>query len=121
MERLQKSILARTLATTSDHPPVSDRRPSRPLSEKSLRLLIPLRDVEARFGGWNQFFALLADFVQLKNDEFIRRFEQKSEAAEAANRIVDLKPNMFGIGVNLNEVIDRWRKRHAKHQPGTTG
>ena len=32
-------------------------------SEQSMRLLIPLRDVESRFGGWPQFFSSLSDFL----------------------------------------------------------
>ncbi len=40
------------------------------LSEKSLRLLVPLREVEIRFEGWPHFFKLLSDFVQGK-DEFV--------------------------------------------------
>lgn len=88
---------------------VTDAHPDR-VSEGSLRLLIPLRDVEARFGGWNQFFALLTDFVQLKSDEFVNRFHKKEDAFDVANKIVSVKPGAFGISVNMNELLSWWRK-----------
>jgi hypothetical protein len=94
---------------------VTDAHPDR-VSESSLRLLIPLRDVEARFGGWNQFFALLTDFVQLKSDEFVKRFHAKDDAFDVANKVVSVKPGAFGISVNVNELLLWWRKR-AQRKP----
>lgn len=93
------------LLVTDAHPDLA--------SAKSMRLLIPLRDVESRFGGWSQFFALLSDFVQHKSDEFIRRFESKESAFDVANKIINLKPGALGISVNINELISRWRTRHS--------
>ena len=61
-----------------------------------MRLLVPLRDVETRFGGWPQFFALLSDFVQLKSDAFIKKFQSKEDFLDVANKVVGLKPGMFG-------------------------
>ena len=40
------------LLITNDHP---DR-----LRKESMRLVVPLRDAEARFGGWQQFFKVAA-------------------------------------------------------------
>jgi hypothetical protein len=91
---------------------ITDAHPST-IAPESLRLLVPLRDVEERFGGWPQFFSLLTDFVQLKSDTFVQRFQTKESAVDAANSIVELRPGMFGISININELISRWRKRKA--------
>ncbi len=89
---------------------ITDAHPSHVLPE-SLRLLVPLRDVDSRFGGWSQFFNLLTDFVQLKNDEFVKRFEKRESPIDVMNSVVSLKPGMFGVSININELITRWRKR----------
>ncbi len=91
---------------------ITDSHPSAIKSE-SLRLLVPLQDVEKRFGGWPQFFSLLTDFVQLKSDAFVQRFQAKESAVDIANSVVNLKPGMFGISINVNELISRWHKRKA--------
>lgn len=89
---------------------ITDAHPSQ-ISAESLRLLVPLRDAESRFGGWPQFFSLLTDFVQLKSDEFVKRFEKKEDLISVANSIVDLKPGIFGVSININELVTRWQKR----------
>ena len=81
------------------------------VSEHSMRLLVPLRDVDSRFGGWPVFFQSLTDFVQLRNDEFLTRFQRKEDAVTTLNRIVELRPGAFGIGININEVVTWWRQR----------
>ncbi len=92
---------------------VTDAHPDE-ISDKTLRLLVPLQDVESRFGGWNQFFTLLSDFVQMKSDEFVKRFNQKEDAFDTANKIVSLKPGAFGISLNVNELVTWWRRRAQK-------
>jgi hypothetical protein len=83
------------------------------LTKDSVRLIVPLRDVENRFGGWQQFFDLLSLFVKGESKEFLEKFEKKENLFDAANKIVNLKPGMFGISLNVNELYDRWRKKHA--------
>lgn len=83
------------------------------LTKDSVRLVIPLRDAEARFGGWVQFFALLSSYVRGESDEFVKRFEAKENLVDAANKIMNLKPGMFGVSLNVNELIDRWNKRRT--------
>jgi hypothetical protein len=48
---------------------------------------------------------LLSDFVQLKSDEFVKRFNQKEDAFDTANKIVSLQPGAFGISLNVNELV----------------
>ena len=91
---------------------ITNAHPDR-ITESSLRLLVPLRDVEARFGGWPQFFASLSDFVQLKNDGFLNKFQPKEDFIDVANKVVNLRPGMFGVSVNINELITWWKKRRS--------
>jgi hypothetical protein len=75
------------------------------LTEGSLRLLVPLRDAEKRFGGLDVFFSALADFAKTRNPAFLTRFEDKESVGKKAWSVLELKPNMFGFGVNLKELV----------------
>jgi len=88
------------------------------LTKESVRLVVPLREAESRFGGWTQFFSLLSSFVRGESDEFVKRFEAKEDLVDAANKVVELKPGMFGISLNVNELIDRWSKWRAAKASG---
>ena len=81
------------------------------LTKDSVRLVVPLRDAENRFGGWQQFFDLLSSFVRGESKEFLEKFEKRENLLDAANKIVNLKPGMFGVSLNINELYDRWRKK----------
>jgi hypothetical protein len=83
------------------------------LTKKSVRLIVPLRDAESRFGGWQQFFDLLASFVRGESGEFLEKFEKKENLLDAANKIINLRPGMFGVSLNINELYDRLRKKRA--------
>jgi hypothetical protein len=96
------------LLITNDHP---DQ-----LNKDSLRLIVPLREAESRFEDWHQFFRALTAFVRGENDEFVRRFEAKESLVEAANAVVNLRPGMFGIGININELVARWQKSREARQ-----
>ena len=77
------------------------------LTDKSLRLLIPLRDVEQRFGGIEVFFRALADFAVNRDPSFLAKFEDKASLGGKVWSVLELKPNLFGFGINLKEVIAR--------------
>ena len=77
------------------------------LTNENLRLIIPLRDIERRFNDWDTFFKSLSTFAIDKNTEFLERFEDSRDYVEKGNEILHLKPNVFGIGVNINAIIDK--------------
>jgi len=82
------------------------------LTKESVRLVVPLRDAEKRFGDWSQFFKLLTAFVRGENRDFLDKFESKEEdSMDVGNKILHLKPNLFGVGINVNELLDRYNKR----------
>jgi len=83
------------------------------LTAESVRLVVPLHDAESRFGGWSQFFTMLSAYVRGESDEFVKRFEAKESLVEAANKVLSVKPGMFGVSLNINELVERWNKRSA--------
>jgi hypothetical protein len=73
------------------------------LKESSLRLLVPLQDAKMRCGGsLETFFNALSDFSLNRNPSFLSKFEEKSSLSKAWSAI-DIKPNFYGIGINLKE------------------
>jgi hypothetical protein len=92
---------------------ITDSHPER-LKPESMRLLIPLREVKNRFGTFDQFFSSLIRFVRHKDTEFLERFEDGTNMSDEALKIVELKPNFFGIGVNLNRLIKKFMNRSKK-------
>lgn len=96
------TALLPALLITNDHP--------ENLKENSLRLVVPLKHAEANFGNWHSFFDSLAQFVRGENDVFARKFEDKADLIDAANRVVMLQPNFFGFGVNVNALLKMWKK-----------
>jgi len=84
------------------------------LTKNSVRLFVPLRDAEARFGGWAQFFSLLSAYARGESDKFLKKFERKEDLVSAANRVISIQPGMFGFSVNVNELVDRWTKSRLK-------
>jgi len=83
---------------------ITDAHPDK-LTTESLRILIPLRDAERRFGGIEEFFDALCDYALNKNPSFLTRFEEKRTMGKAFWSAVELKPNFFGFGVNLKKLV----------------
>ncbi len=85
---------------------LTDSHPER-LSEDSMRLLVPLRDAQTRFGGTAAFFYALTEFARNRNPSFLARFEEKPTIGSKAWSVLELKPNFFGFGVNIKELVAR--------------
>ena len=96
---------------------ITDSHPDK-IHEQSMRLVVPLKDAEQRFGSWQQFFDSLTSFARGENIAFVQRFETKENLLDAANKVINLKPGMFGFSLNINELIDRWIKSRAQ-RPAT--
>jgi hypothetical protein len=88
---------------------LTDTHPDK-LNNDSLRLIIPLRDVETRFGDWDIFFSSLASFAIDKNPEFLEKFKNANDLITEGNKVIDIKPNFFGIGININALIKKFRE-----------
>ena len=74
---------------------VTDAHPER-LTDNSLRLIVPLEDVESRVGRWDNFFRLLVNFARGREQTLPQKFREPSEVLSGANEILELKPNIWG-------------------------
>jgi hypothetical protein len=92
---------------------ITDAHPDR-VTSKSLRLFVPLREAEQRFGGWPQFFKLLAEFARGESDQFARQFKEKEDWLKDVNDALEIKPGIFGFAVNLNALIALAAKRRQR-------
>jgi len=94
---------------------ITDAHPSK-LTDKSLRLLVPLQQAEERFGkDWNRFFTLLSKFVRGESDEFLKQFEKSEDLSTMANKLMNIRPGIFGISFNVNEAVTMFQKWRAKN------
>jgi len=56
------------------------------------------------------------DFATLDNVERIEAEGNEVDTQKAhRDDIVDVKPNIFGVGLNLNELYRRWRSRTKRN------
>jgi hypothetical protein len=108
-DQVCSKYLGRTTKTMIDVLPallLTDAHPGS-LTERSLRLLVPLRDAEKRFGGLDVFFRALAEFAKTRNPAFLTRFEDRESFGGKAWSVLELKPSIFGFGINLKELAAR--------------
>ena len=89
---------------------ITDAHPER-INDDTLRLLVPLSLVQEQFPSFEGFLNELVQFSRGNNPEFLERFESEESWVDRALEVVDLKPNFFGVGVNLNAFIDKVRAR----------
>jgi hypothetical protein len=85
---------------------VTDAHPDR-ITDKSMRLLIPIREAEERFGDLDVFFRGLAQFCRTRSAAFVEKLEQKDDWFDKADKVVKLSPGFMGMSVNLNEFVRR--------------
>jgi len=88
---------------------ITDAHPDQ-LTDEGMRLLIPLKVVEAKFGNFDTFFDSLTKFAREKDSSFLAHFHKKEESRKLAWNMLELKPNIWGIGININEILDRFSR-----------
>ena len=72
-----------------------------------LRLVIPLQTIEQRS---DRFFGALTDFATNGDMGFLQRFFRNADNI-GINDVISLAPNYYGIGINLNKALERYRNR----------
>lgn len=108
-QQVCEKYLGKDVQTLSDVLPallLTDTHPDR-FKESSLRLLVPLRDAQKRFGGIEAFFRALTEFSLNRDTSFLSRFEEKPTLGSKTWSVLELKPNLFGFGINLKELVAR--------------
>lgn len=88
---------------------ITDNHPDH-LTETSARILVPLKGIEERFEDLDYFFNSLSRFARFGDKSFLEKIKNENDLLTNANQIIDLKPNFFGIGINLNALIKKFRK-----------
>lgn len=81
------------------------------LTENSLFLLVPVAQIVERFGSLDEFFTKLCDFAENRDISFLNKFEDQGAVKGGISQFLELRPNMFGVGLNVNAIIDRWLGR----------
>lgn len=70
-------------------------------------LFAPIDQLEKRAGGIDRFFNELCEYARKPNEDFIRLFSiQQKGFFGRLLKVVDLKPNIAGIGLNLNALLE---------------
>lgn len=81
------------------------------LGPDDMVLYASLEGLEDRFGSLSVFFTALCDFAGRRDQTFLERFQAGDGPIDRLLEVVDLKPNFFGIGVNLNRALAWCRER----------
>lgn len=95
---------------------ITDAHPKQ-IDDDTLRLLAPLSFVQKQFSSFEDFLNELVQFSRGNNPKFLERFETEESWVDQTLEVVDLKPNFFGVGVNINAFIDRVRGRPTALSP----
>jgi len=88
---------------------ITDSHPDN-LNEDNLRLFIPISDINKNFQDFEGFFNQLIRFVRFHDTTFLDKFIDKTNILDNLLDIIDLNPNFWGIGINLNNFIKKFIK-----------
>lgn len=92
---------------------ITDAHPDT-LRPESLRLFVPLVKVKDLFGSFDAFFDSLAAFARRENDEFLEKFEDANSFLDESLKVLHLKPNVFGFGLNISAFVELIRRRRRR-------
>jgi len=77
------------------------------LKATDLILYAPLSEIDIKFNELEIFFNELCHFATDMDESFLRKFEEPNISSYDLLGIIDLKPNFFGIGININAFIEK--------------
>lgn len=81
------------------------------ITPNDLILFIPLDRIREQYkGNYDVFFNALSEFAQNRNEDFIRRFEDKTDYIGDILDIIEIKPEFLGISFNVKAFINKLRK-----------
>jgi hypothetical protein len=80
------------------------------MTKDTLALYLPLAEVGDRFGDIDRFLDELCAFAHTRDEAFIRKFQEAKPTRESVLNALELKPNFWGIGINLTKFIELIRK-----------
>ncbi len=62
----------------------------------------PIEKIQENFGSLDVFFTELCNYSKDGSSEFIDKFKDTNSGISNAIDAIDLNPNIFGLGINLN-------------------
>lgn len=77
--------------------------------KEDLALVVNEEHIENMFGSMEPFLNELCDFAKDRNEKFLSKFKDTNQLTEEILGLVDLRPNLFGIGININRAIEMFR------------
>lgn len=78
------------------------------ISNTDTVLFAPLEQIKRSAGGFDQFLSELCEFAKNRNKAFLRHFRSADDGwLKKVLRVVELKPNIAGIGLNLNALLEK--------------
>ena len=77
------------------------------ISKTDTVLFAPLDEIRQSAGGFDQFLSELCEFSKKRNKHFLRHFRSKDDGVlKRLLKVVELKPNIAGVGLNLNALLE---------------
>jgi hypothetical protein len=92
---------------------VTDAHPDA-VTEKTFRLLMPLKRAQEIDGDLPSFFRRLVRFARTGDRSLLADFEDRNDWFETMNKILEIKPGFAGFFVNANELFRKCRERIRK-------
>ena len=87
---------------------ITDKHP-RKLDASSLRLFMPLHDIEKRFGTLDQFLLQVTSFTSGKNNNFIKLFRNRGDVFDTMKKVFKLDIGVAGFKIDVGELISQMR------------
>jgi len=114
-EEVCKQFLSKSVQEVWDFLPallITNAHPNA-ITERTMRLFIPLKRAEQKFGDLETFFRGLSEFARSRSTAFLSRLEDRKDWFETANKVIELKPKFLGISINVNEIVKKIRRGTA--------
>lgn len=78
------------------------------LTTNDIILYSPVEMIDKHFNTLEQFFVELCNYVETGDTNFINKFtDSRSGKVSETVELIDLNPNFFGVGVNLNPLKNK--------------
>jgi hypothetical protein len=87
---------------------ITDKHPDE-VDANSLRLFMPLHDVDKRFGNMDQFLGQVTRFVRGENNKFLESFRKKGDVFDETRKIFKFELGVAGFKIDLGELISQMR------------
>jgi len=92
---------------------LTDRHPEE-VTPESLRLFIPLGEVDKRFGSLDKLLVQITRFMRKEDNKFLEKFCKKEDVFDAGKRIFKWDVGILGIKIDVIELISQLKGEKAE-------